>query len=88
MDVWERDNEGVLSVEEVKNTFMMFFFPFPFLSQMKSVVKRIMKTLNTTLWLKIKEKKKRNIEMTGLSEFHVSDVQASPFINLPLNLFN
>ena len=55
---------------------------------MKSVVKRIMKTLNTTLWLKIKEKKKRNIEMTGLSEFHVSDVQASPFINLPLNLFN
>ena len=55
---------------------------------MKSVVKRIMKTLNTTLWLKIKEKKKRNIEMTGLSEFHVSDVQASSFINLPLNLFN
>ena len=55
---------------------------------MKSVVKRIMKTLNTTLWLKIKKKKKRNIEMTGLSEFRVSDVQASPFINLPLNLFN
>lgn len=26
MNVWERENEGVLSVEEVKNTFMMFFF--------------------------------------------------------------
>ena len=50
---------------------------------MKSVVKRITRTLNTTLWLKIKKKKKMNIEMTGLSEFHVSDVQASPLINLP-----
>lgn len=26
MNVWEREKEGVLSVEEVKNTFMMFFF--------------------------------------------------------------
>lgn len=26
VNVWERENEGVLSVEEVKNTFMMFFF--------------------------------------------------------------
>lgn len=26
VNVWEREKEGVLSVEEVKNTFMMFFF--------------------------------------------------------------
>lgn len=31
MNVWERENKGVLLVEEVKNTFMMFFFPLSIL---------------------------------------------------------
>jgi len=41
---------------------------------MMSVVTRIMRTLSTILWLKIRRKKKKNIETTGLLESLVSDV--------------
>ena len=39
---------------------------------MMSVEMRIMRTLNTILWLKIRKKKKKNIGMTGLLEYQVS----------------